>query len=242
MNDKRLSVKITDKHLTFTAYNDVKNACQHLFANSHISVFYHGIVAVGGKVSLLTTIPEYNQFVFANGLMPKFGGPELAHGTHYLPSSRGSLERFEMGKRFNIDNVIEFVEEKGDQVEVIGFGTACGKPEMTNYYFDHLAQLKQFAQQFKDNANELIQKSYKQPIIIPEGYKNTNKCTLPKTLTVREKDVLLALYRGLSAKQTACLFDISPRTVEYYLDCAKLKFGVRKKAELVKCMMLHNLI
>lgn len=57
-----------------------------------------------------------------------------------------------------------------------------------------------------------------------------NNAYLPK----RQKEVLSALAKGLSAKQIALKLGISPRTVEYYIDIIKSKLGCLNKVELIK--------
>ncbi len=49
------------------------------------------------------------------------------------------------------------------------------------------------------------------------------------TITQREKDCIDLLTKGFSMKMIAHELLISPRTVEYYLQCVKIKLGCSSK-------------
>lgn len=49
------------------------------------------------------------------------------------------------------------------------------------------------------------------------------------TITQREKDCIDLLIKGFSMKMIANELSISPRTVEYYLQCVKIKIGCSSK-------------
>ena len=58
-------------------------------------------------------------------------------------------------------------------------------------------------------------------------------------LTKREREVLVYLSSGYTAKQIARTLYISPRTVESYLDNLKYKFRVRSKSELINEVLTY---
>lgn len=53
-------------------------------------------------------------------------------------------------------------------------------------------------------------------------------------LTSREQDCLYFYMKGFSSKETAEKLNLSPRTIEYYIDNIKSKLGVGKRSELIK--------
>lgn len=65
------------------------------------------------------------------------------------------------------------------------------------------------------------------------AYNNSNDNNLLDKLSVREKDCLQYLIQGMTAKETAKQLNLSPRTVETYIDSIKLKFGCRNKMEIM---------
>ena len=54
-----------------------------------------------------------------------------------------------------------------------------------------------------------------------------------KILTPREEQCLQLYRLGKTAKETARILSLSPRTVEEYLDNIKAKYGCRFKRELL---------
>lgn len=52
--------------------------------------------------------------------------------------------------------------------------------------------------------------------------------------TRREAEAVLCVVQGKTMKETGRQMNVSPRTVEYYLQSAKLKLGVRKKRHLIR--------
>lgn len=58
-------------------------------------------------------------------------------------------------------------------------------------------------------------------------------------LSKREKEVLYYISRGMSAKHSAKLMDISPRTVEKHIDNIKIKMGVTHKGKLIEKAFQH---
>jgi DNA-binding CsgD family transcriptional regulator len=196
------------------------------------------------QMAVVTTLPEANRYVFAHQAIAT--GPELETGIHYLPMFNGPSGRAELGLRFNIDNVIEFVYNDGKgNVEAFGFGTEIGKPNMVNYYFNNLEFLQQFINEYKNNAKDLIIKVSKEPIAVP-GHNRilTNPIiTSPKRdLTRREIDILKGLYLGLTAKEIAISLNLSHRTVESYIENIKNKTGLSRKTALIKYAITHRLV
>jgi DNA-binding CsgD family transcriptional regulator len=61
-------------------------------------------------------------------------------------------------------------------------------------------------------------------------------------LSGREREVLLLIAEGLSAKEVATRLNISPKTVEAHRTSLMRKLGVRKATELVRYALRRGLI
>ncbi len=59
-------------------------------------------------------------------------------------------------------------------------------------------------------------------------------------LTKRELDCAELLVKGNTAKETARILNISPRTAEEYLDNIRLKLSCRNKLEIIHCLKLQS--
>jgi DNA-binding CsgD family transcriptional regulator len=53
------------------------------------------------------------------------------------------------------------------------------------------------------------------------------------TITKREKECLQYLTQGMTAKEIAKVLELSPRTIEFYIENMKKKFGCVKRTELI---------
>ncbi len=62
----------------------------------------------------------------------------------------------------------------------------------------------------------------------------------PIGLSTRELECLFLQIRGKTAKEIAEILKLSKRTVEYYIDNMKTKFGCFNKAELLTAAMSHG--
>jgi len=61
-------------------------------------------------------------------------------------------------------------------------------------------------------------------------------------LTLRESECLFFLLRGKSAKQIGKRLDISPRTVESYIENIKMKFNCKRKCDLIEQAVNSGLV
>lgn len=66
----------------------------------------------------------------------------------------------------------------------------------------------------------------------PEPVTETNKQS-PAGLSKREIECIYHLIRGMTAKQIAAELNLSSRTIEFYLERIKSKFGCKKKSDLI---------
>jgi DNA-binding CsgD family transcriptional regulator len=58
-----------------------------------------------------------------------------------------------------------------------------------------------------------------------------------ESLPKRQREILFFLSRGKSPKQIAAFFNLSVRTIEYYIDIMRQKFGCRTRWELIETAM-----
>ena len=240
-------VILPEKHVSFEALPELLEVCRHFFMQSKLQHFYYACFDLNKEeISIVTTLPDFNKYAFATGNVPV--GPELETGVRYLPASQHSLNRVELGRRFNIANALEIVHNDGfGKIELFGFGTKVGQVDTVNYYLNNLSALQQFGLEFKDQAKDLINFVAKSPILIPghnrlikepamvrRSARSKNDLNINVNLSKRETDVLSMLYQGLSAKATAQRLNLSPRTVEHYLENLKNKLGLTRKSELLR--------
>jgi len=146
----------------------------------------------------------------------------------------------------------------GDTIESWNFATDRNNTEINQFYINQQTLMDQFILYFNEKASSLIYDveedklaSYKNNRCLDfSAFDNTGYKDLQETLMVKkypfvvggetikicqgEFDCLVALSEGLSLKSIANSLNLSPRTVESYLNNAKLKLGKHSKDELIK--------
>lgn len=243
---KAPKIMLPKNHISFELLPDLKELCRPFFQKTGLHHFHYLHYDFNNEtVVALTTAPDANSYVLENQSLAT--GKELEAGLHYLPLFRAGSARAEAGKRFNVDQILEWIDHKEDgTVDMFGFATLCGQAEKVNFYFNNLELLKRFTYEFKDQASGMLKQVFAQPISIPGHNKlisdlspETNIC-LPVNfeqqvkLSRREYQILRAICMGHTAKKIAQLLDLSHRTVESYIANIKNKLGIQSKVELVK--------
>lgn len=69
----------------------------------------------------------------------------------------------------------------------------------------------------------------------------TNFDSLKVQLSRRERECLSLLLKGNSAKQTGRILNLSPRTIESYIETVKRKFDCRTKIEMISKLQLETI-
>lgn len=180
---------------------------------------------------------------------------------YILWNTTDEYETFKACKdNFNFANGITLIEKNVDTCEFFGFASTPENYEIINFYINNLDLLKKFAHYFRYKANDLIIQANSDRLILP-CLSNTDKTINPivvssetdiqkfyneikltsdlpdifnkNTLSKQEKTCTYWLIQGKSIKEIAKLHNLSPRTVESYLNKAKYKLSARNKADLI---------
>lgn len=168
------------------------------------------------------------------------------------------IESYREMHSFNLWNGLNIYNNHHDFIE---YYYILSKPEiqqMNNFYINNLETLKKYTVYFKSKLADLIDLNDEQilfsvdkvidieSIICKEVNDHIKKfikeITLDKyilnlksnkiTLTSRQFECVLNFIEGLSMKEIGKKLNISHRTVEYYINIAKSKMGIRYKNEL----------
>lgn len=162
-------------------------------------------------------------------------------------------------QNFKMTPLIGFCERNTDSVEHYGFwGRSDRKNSFMDVYLKYSTLLKAFTDHFKKECREVL-RSDSVPYLsltdligtdfITSAIKNNkgnqdlinkylneiglgNEVKKASLLTPREKECIMHILKGKSAKESAQVLDLSHRTVEHYLENVKNKFGCQFKNEL----------
>ncbi len=154
-------------------------------------------------------------------------------------------------REFNIDHGITFVEPCAEGCEFFFIGTAVGRTDVMAKYLANLDLLERFLDYFREKAKPLIEEAMHHKIIIPGKFDVASKlfciedfkredflnALSPIEFTGRELECMRLLAKGYTQKMIAKALDISPRTVETYLNQVKGKTNSYSKGDLVKYLL-----
>ncbi len=205
------------------------------------------------------------QFPFDRPRPPKISGDKF-HYLPFLDTNDFSYQQLrEYRDMFKTDNPIFFFERYKNYTDIYVYASDPYDYNVVNFYINNIDFLEKFKFYFKDKASSLIKKSNKNKLTIApylwsnfDAKKNKhvtadNKQRLNKQLkakhyalsiegkeiriTQRELDVLQALFYSNTIKEAAQLVELSPRTVESYLNNIRYKLNLRRKSDIIRVLV-----
>lgn len=152
------------------------------------------------------------------------------------------------------------VERSLDSIDVWGFTGGKGSSQSIDFFLNNTSLIYSYILYIKDKAHEIINISDRKKLIEYEncyikdtqqknnGFElfienlDTKRFFLDSDdcfnhITKRESDCLHYYMQGYTTKETAAIFGISNRTVEFYIENAKLKLNCSSKAEIRKKLL-----
>ncbi len=166
---------------------------------------------------------------------------------------------YEFKEKFKLSYPIYLFERHIGYVDYFHFSSTPDNPHAINFYLNNMDLLESFKLYFKDKAEKLLQKANSHRILLPEHMRLNFKGLTPNDevsnnlnilknrtkeinqrlqlhfntkLTPREIQSLCYLLRGRTALATAQALNISPKTVEFYIDSVKTKLNCLTRADL----------
>lgn len=158
---------------------------------------------------------------------------------------------------FNLDQGITLIEKQADGVEFFGFGANKAASSLDKLYLNRSWVLQSFASHFKQELNKILLRMQaeagnlvhlkgadfytNQPIhpdirlsvlveYLADLGKQTHKLAL---LSTRERECIKHFLLGKSSRETGQALNLSPRTVEFYFENIKNKWGCLNKREIL---------
>jgi len=167
----------------------------------------------------------------------------------------------ELRDLFGINHGITHVKIYQDSYEFFHFGAEKSQYEINNLYLNHFYLFERFILYFKDNLTNKILNELPKSIIVPsrdditsnpqpkpnisQFYEQTdfNNYYLPNLeyLTRREIECLKWYLRGKTAPEIAIILNLSPRTIEGYINSIKNKTQCFNRSQLYLQFNYHAL-
>eukprot|EP00919_Chromeraceae_sp_WS-2016_P078027 GHVR01184538.1.p1 GENE.GHVR01184538.1~~GHVR01184538.1.p1 ORF type:complete len:245 (+),score=37.66 GHVR01184538.1:873-1607(+) len=220
---------------------------QPLFNNSPIKVFAYRKYYRDGKYLAVCTREDWQNYYYNNiydigeTFLQAIQEANPNKQTNFLWPNNATDDFLKALWEYNIWNGISIYYKNDKYMESFVF--ACDKEASlaNNYFINNLDVLKHYIQNF-----QLIQKeiriSSNKLITLKKRIIFTNKVRIQEQdkkregaelLTQREKECLILISRGHTAKSGSKLLGISYRTFEYHIAVIKKKTKTHKKAQLL---------
>lgn len=178
-----------------------------------------------------------------------------------------SLIRKEYQHFFKSTPGMMFIEKQDSYVEFFGFTGSYNSAQLNHLFSHDSFLLKRFIDHFKEELRIPLKEMQLAPNSLPilkgedyyfnpfpeEKLKESHYeflCKIgleeevkwAKILSKRERECLVYLLNGQSAKETAGLLSLSPRTIEFYFENIKIKLNCHNKGEVfAKATLLNQL-
>lgn len=243
------------------------DVCMPLFKYFSITHFFYIRVFNNNSMLYLCTDKKWVQHYiaqnFQNDTMHMCSYTPISNINFSLWSAFKKDKVYSAVYDFNIWNGFNIYERKEDSIIIYAFGSTNYDTHINNFYINNINLLQDFISYFKKKAINIIEtpfmynliiskrkSSYQKTFIreenIQKSYQEINlkqiafKDRLSMTyLTKNESLCLYYLVSGKTAKETAALLNLSPRTIEFYLNNIKTKTGYRTRADLIRGCMEH---
>jgi DNA-binding CsgD family transcriptional regulator len=239
--------------------NDMQKIATPLRKNFNITYFGYLKAYLDGTHFVLSTSPEwlacfYDHF-YAHGVAHK--NIDAYHSGYFLWSEFSDQTTVSvMQNHFNFAQGISIIKKQEDCCETFSFATSANNASIKNWYLNNIDLLEKFILYFKEQAHDILLLSERKdrfllPIVLPAS-PNEIYVTIPDNtarqnflneingvsscldlLSKQQKECLRYLVKGMSTKKIAQMLQLSPRTVEHYLDAVKTKFRCGSQMELI---------
>jgi DNA-binding CsgD family transcriptional regulator len=252
-------------NIIFHCNDEMNGYCQPLFDKTPVTYFEFVRLYPSGHVIKLDTQSGVLSYILGNDLYLK--PTEITSFERYMLMSNlmsesianiksDTLSHYQ--REFNIDHFFFINEQQKDYSESCVFGS--DNSSSIAFYMNNIDMLEKFCLYFKSKAINLIDRAFKQRLLLPEWRDFLSQQIASKqeqdsldsslnltsltfvidgeriALTERESECLKPYLKGQSSKVIANQLKISARTVETHIDHIKTKLNCKSKSDLYDFM------
>ncbi len=155
----------------------------------------------------------------------------------------------EIPRAHNIDHGLFLIDPHEGYCDFYGLATQKGNDRIINTYLSHMEELKNFAKSFPERAEKLIRTADENKIILPfnphvndDDFNQSHWSYESQRVALSQRQFEIAglLLKGNTVKEIAKVLQLSPRTVESYINNLKDKLNCSNKTALI--MALVNIL
>jgi len=253
---------LKDNQISIVSAKDINEICQPLFKNSKISHFEFMRVFPDRSSLWLTSnagfIKKLSAMNWSDDDKKQIDNAAAVAKGYYLWNDHDFCSRrLLILQEFNIDHGLSVKESYKSHQDYFIFGTQEKNHKIHQFCFNNIDFISKFIFCFKDKSSLLIKKAMTEKLHLPRGKDLSNKfltslansenpsdnIKIDKyifsladkviSLSTQEFNSIKLLARGFTIKEAAKNLRISPRTIEYYIKCAREKMNLKKNRDLI---------
>lgn len=227
--------------------NQIKATTRPLHDHFGIDYFTYHKIDTNGNYTVLVDRPDWAEHYVENKLY--LIDPYLRN-MEVFKTGRDLIPTEQLEDVLQNDLGVILIEKSAQAVEFFGFTGKKQSSALQNLFCNHTQILKSFGKHFTQKMQPLLRKMEEEassladlkgeafyskesppPCFLPYLEDLGIDCSLLNKLSPRERECLKHLKK--TSKETSQLLNLSPRTVEFYLENIKNKLGCFTKQELL---------
>jgi len=254
-------MELNSNHFFLTSIQDIKELIAPLKKYFGITTFVYKKNFNDGAEIRLSNNAEYSYSFYKN----KFHTESLFEAKPSLYTKARVLwddvysntsRAAEHSRNHDVYHGITFVEPFVDGCEIFAFGVPVGRVDLMHRYLSHIDLLEKFILYFRESAQPLFRKAEKSKIQIPGKFEAAPSDLLSnensffdrssflrevcvhsyKIFSAREIQCAELLLQGFTARMISHQLNLSPRTIESYVQNIKQKTNSVSKPDLIRTL------
>ncbi|MBA3661134.1 MAG: helix-turn-helix transcriptional regulator [Gammaproteobacteria bacterium] len=243
-------MQLQDNHFFYTASPLVREICAPL-AKLNINHFSFTKSYTSGKRIYLTTHVSLLHHYFLDELYligNCENNPSGYQEQTLLWSTLPKQQLFQHERNLGLMDGIFVIRPAENFTEFFNFSTTLKNCHVINIFMTHYDVFKNFIPYFKEKAASIIREAERHHLILPfhsNSLNQKNAIVLPEPelnglfiknkirLSRQQSQCAFHLLKGKSTKSIAKALNLSPRTIETYINNMKIKLAVNNKTELL---------
>ena len=144
---------------------------------------------------------------------------------------------------FKYGQDISIVERHDTYIDIFDFAGRVNDQQMTNFYINNRGYLKGFIEDFREQGTKLIN-TVLAPASLSDAYSlcGRKRNIFESCLSAREMSCLRLMAMGKTMKQVGQTLNLSSRTIESYLNSAKVKMHCLTLPQLIDLFWKNHYI
>lgn len=257
------SLCLPSNHYFFNSAGKIKKICAPFFSQYEITFFDYARFYRQGDFYGLTVDADSFKIFFELQYEPVYFCRDYFFENdkwyyHFSALSNTDLHYShilqEIYKVTRSDHGFIILRKQSDYVDTYFFSSSCPYNLAINNYLNLLPSFIKFLFYFQEEANQLLNKSHENRIILPnkmlpdawnesnDKLKLTSKCIEHNVLTNRQIECLLYLVKGMTIKEISKEMNLAPKTIEHYLDAVKIKLNCHSRSSLIAKALTMSII